>query len=163
MFLLGSCWIFTAVGAIEGINAIKTGKLISLSAQELLDCNPAACNTGFVNNAFNWVIRNGGLASDYDYAYTAKKGFCRASQVLNWFLPILKSLKNKNTFCIWVRYINFWPPPLFMNRRWETMHLVALIHIIMWSNQNKDYFVQLLSSLLVSVFMHPKTFIIIHT
>lgn len=85
LFLLGTCWIFSAVGAIEGINAITTGKLINLSAQELLDCNPASgsCNTGFVQNAFEWVIRNKGLASEYDYAYTAKKGFCKASQVLN--------------------------------------------------------------------------------
>ncbi|CAL5183574.1 unnamed protein product [Lathyrus oleraceus] len=80
----GCCWAFSTIGAVEGIVAIKTGKLIPLSEQELLDCVPDGdCDGGLVRTAFNWVIGNRGIATQDDYRYRASKGDCKASQIPN--------------------------------------------------------------------------------
>ncbi|XP_042032459.1 ervatamin-B-like [Salvia splendens] len=74
----GSCWAFSAVAAIESIVAIRSGKLTRLSQQHVLDCNYEhdTCEGGLIHNAFEFVIKNGGLASAIDYPYTAIQGKC---------------------------------------------------------------------------------------
>lgn len=74
-----SHWAFSVVGAIEGINAINTGKLIELSAQQLVDCDTASkgCEGGFYFNAFGWVINNGGIDTAANYPYIATRGTCK--------------------------------------------------------------------------------------
>ncbi|CAD6216880.1 unnamed protein product [Miscanthus lutarioriparius] len=79
----GSCWAFSMVGSVEGINAIKTGKLRTLSEQEVLDCSGAGtCKGGDPYRAFDHAI-SPGLALDqhgnppYYPAYVAEKKKCR--------------------------------------------------------------------------------------
>ncbi|XP_028800091.1 ervatamin-B-like [Neltuma alba] len=78
----GSCWAFGTIGAIESINAIRTGELVSLSEQELVDCDSVSdgCSGGYTKSAFEWVIKNGGISEGDDYPYTARNGICKASK-----------------------------------------------------------------------------------
>lgn len=80
--LLGSCASFSAVGAIEGIVAIVTGKLLDLSAQELVDCVGNGCTGVYVYEALQWVFNNKGVALDSKYPYTGVVAPCKASTVI---------------------------------------------------------------------------------
>ncbi|GJV13191.1 senescence-specific cysteine protease SAG39 [Tanacetum coccineum] len=83
----GCCWAFSAVAAMEGITQLKTGKLISLSEQELVDCDTSGidqgCEGGLMDNAFDFIVSNKGLTTESNYPYKGVDGTCNSNEKSN--------------------------------------------------------------------------------
>jgi cathepsin L len=77
----GSCWAFSTTGALEGAKFVKTGELVALSEQNLLDCDhqDMGCSGGLMDNAFKFDEKSGGLCSEVDYPYVAQQNTCRTN------------------------------------------------------------------------------------
>ncbi|KAJ7553062.1 hypothetical protein O6H91_06G117000 [Diphasiastrum complanatum] len=84
----GSCWAFSTTGAVEGAHFLQTGKLLSLSEQQLVDCDhqcdseetdacDAGCNGGLMTNAYEYALQSGGLELEKDYPYSGIDGTCK--------------------------------------------------------------------------------------
>jgi len=74
----GSCWSFSTTGSLEGAWQIATGKLVSVSEQQFVDCDTGddGCSGGLMDTAFKFAEQNA-LCTEDSYPYLAKKGSCK--------------------------------------------------------------------------------------
>jgi C1A family cysteine protease len=85
------------VAAIEGITQIKTGRLVSLSEQELIDCDIEGgnngCFGGYMTDAYDFIRSNGGLTSESDYPYQGLQEDCKTAK-LEHHVATIKGYRN---------------------------------------------------------------------
>eukprot|EP00744_Colponema_vietnamica_P000561 GILI01001000.1.p1 GENE.GILI01001000.1~~GILI01001000.1.p1 ORF type:complete len:348 (-),score=126.50 GILI01001000.1:296-1318(-) len=82
----GSCWAFATTASVESANFIKNGELVSLSEQQLVDCDKecadpqtcdSGCGGGLPDLAMTYIKKNG-ITSEQAYPYEGKDRQCRA-------------------------------------------------------------------------------------
>lgn len=93
----GSCWSFSATGAMEGAWAVKNNELLSLSEQLLIDCSISygdfACNGGEMESAFEFAIDNG-MCTESEDPYLAKYETCEQCDTYAYFTDCVSVTPN---------------------------------------------------------------------
>ncbi|XP_072520067.1 cathepsin F [Salminus brasiliensis] len=104
--MCGSCWAFSVTGNIEGQWFRKTGQLLSLSEQELVDCDKLdqACGGGLPSNAYDAIEHLGGLETETDYSYTGHKQSCgfTSGKVAAYINSSVELPNDENDIAAWL-------------------------------------------------------------
>ncbi|OWK17440.1 CTSF [Cervus elaphus hippelaphus] len=104
--MCGSCWAFSVTGNVEGQWFLKRGTLLSLSEQELLDCDKTdkACLGGLPSNAYSAIRNLGGLETEDDYSYRGRLQTCSfsAEKAKVYINDSVELSKNEQKLAAWL-------------------------------------------------------------
>ncbi|XP_074055298.1 procathepsin L-like [Macrotis lagotis] len=74
--ICNACWAFCTLGALEGQYFLKSGRLVELSKQQLIDCSEFSdCDGGYIIDTYQYIIQNGGITTESCYPYTKQKNW----------------------------------------------------------------------------------------
>lgn len=82
ILVVGACWAFASVAAVEAVYQISEGILVPLSEQQLIDCDKKSegCVSGSFDNGFQAIIDSDGVLQEADYPYQALVQTCQLNE-----------------------------------------------------------------------------------
>lgn len=86
----GSCWAFSAIGALESAYALKNNRLVSFSEQQLVSCDGTdyGCQGGWMDNAFDFLSKSSGICTEEEYPYSSGVNSARGDCLVNQCTPV---------------------------------------------------------------------------